>query len=143
MHSFSSFWQVIMILPCYIIVFTYFASFTGYEDDISEVIFKASALWAYAFYKSKCPYVCLSVCVWSLLRYRLTVFLTPLLEDIFEFYMLVDFFCFQKNGVSGYSWSTLLWYWCYYPHLSRDALSPVCGIFLKFLNIFVNLPIKF
>ena len=26
------------------------------------IIFKASAFWAYAFYKSKCPYVCLSVC---------------------------------------------------------------------------------
>ena len=31
--------------------------------------------------------------------------------------------------VFGYSWSTLLWYRCYYPHQSRDALSPVCGIF--------------
>ena len=31
--------------------------------------------------------------------------------------------------VSGYSWSTLLWNRCYYPHRSRDALSPVCGIF--------------
>ena len=43
-------------------------------------LFKASALWADAFYKSKCPSVCpsvrLSVC--SLLRYRLTVFLPPL-----------------------------------------------------------------
>ena len=27
------------------------------------MIFKASALWADAFYKSKCPYVCLFVCV--------------------------------------------------------------------------------
>jgi hypothetical protein len=27
-------------------------------------------------------------------------------------------------------WSTLLWHRCYYPHRSRDALSPVCGIFL-------------
>ena len=26
-------------------------------------------------------------------------------------------------------WSPLLWHWCYYPHRSRDALSPVCGIF--------------
>ena len=47
-------------------------------------IFKASALWADAFYKSKCPSVCPSVCpcvclsVCSLLRYRLTVFLPPL-----------------------------------------------------------------
>ena len=26
-------------------------------------------------------------------------------------------------------WSDLLWHRCYYPHRSRDALSPVCGIF--------------
>ena len=32
--------------------------------------------------------------------------------------------------VLGYSWSTLLWHLCYYPHRSRDALSPVCGIFI-------------
>ena len=48
-------------------------------------LFKASALWADAFYKSKCPsvcpsvfvrvFVCLFVC--SLLRYRLNVFLPP------------------------------------------------------------------
>ena len=30
----------------------------------------------------------------------------------------------------GYSWSTLLWHRCYYPQRSRDALSPICGIFL-------------
>ena len=28
-----------------------------------KIIFKASALWADAFYKSICPYVCLSVCL--------------------------------------------------------------------------------
>ena len=46
------------------------------------VIFKASALWADAFYKSKCPPVCLCVCVFvcSLLSYRLNVFLPPLPE---------------------------------------------------------------
>ena len=48
--------------------------------------FKASALWADAFYKSKCSPVCLSVClsvcpsVYSLLRYRLNVFWPPLPE---------------------------------------------------------------
>ena len=36
----------------------------------------------------------------------------------------------QKIRVFDYSWSTLLWYRCYYPHRSRDALSPVCGIFI-------------
>ena len=30
---------------------------------VPRVIFKASALWADAFYKSKCPYVCLFVCL--------------------------------------------------------------------------------
>ena len=49
-------------------------------------IFKASALWADAFYKSKCPSFRVSVrpsvrlCVCSLLRYRLAVFLPPLPE---------------------------------------------------------------
>ena len=33
--------------------------------------------------------------------------------------------------VLGYSWSTLPWHRCYYPHRSRDALSPVCEIFYK------------
>ena len=55
------------------------------------LLFKASALWTNAFYKSKCPSVCpsffsvrlfvrLSVCpsVYSFLRYRLNVFLPPL-----------------------------------------------------------------
>ena len=48
------------------------------------MIFKALALWADAFYKLKCPSVCLSirpsVCLslCSLLRYRLNVFLPPL-----------------------------------------------------------------
>ena len=46
-------------------------------------LFKAWALWADAFYKSKCLSVCVSVCVFclsvcSLLRYRLNVFLPPL-----------------------------------------------------------------
>ena len=46
---------------------------------------------------------------------------------VFEFLMI--FYVFQKNRVLGYSWSTLLWYRCYYPHWSGDALSPVCWIF--------------
>ena len=41
-----------------------------------QIISKASVLLADAFYKSKCPSVCLSMC--SLLRYRLNVFLPPL-----------------------------------------------------------------
>ena len=42
---------------------------------------------------------------------------------------------FQKKMVFGYSWSTLLWYRCYYPHRTRDALSPVCGIFVLCFSI--------
>ena len=51
----------------------------SYFSNLSYPIFKASALWANAFYKSKCPYVCLCVCVCvcSLLRYRLNVFFSP------------------------------------------------------------------
>ena len=50
------------------------------ESLLTVELFKASALWADAFYKSKCPSVCLSVClsVCSLLRYHLTVFLPPI-----------------------------------------------------------------
>ena len=35
-------------------------------------------------------------------------------------------------------WSTLLWHRCYYPHRSRDSLSPVCGIF--YWEIFLSDP---
>ena len=49
------------------------------------------------------------------------------------------FSVFQKNWVFGYSWSTLLWYRCYHPHRSRDALSPVCGIFKVYFKHFADL----
>ena len=50
--------------------------------------------------------------------------------DILEFLCFGWFFpFFQKIWAFGYSWSTLLWYWCYYLHRSRDDLSPICGIF--------------
>ena len=56
-------------------IFSHYLKFT-------RIIFKASALWADAFYKLRCPSVypsvCLSVCL--LLRYRLNVFLSPLSE---------------------------------------------------------------
>ena len=53
------------------------------STGLPSLVFKASALWADAFYNSKCPAICPSVClcvclsVCSLLRYRLTVFLPP------------------------------------------------------------------
>ena len=53
----------------------------------------------------------------------------------------------QKNWVFGYSWSTLLWYWCYYPHRSRDALSPVAIVFAELLTtvsplLFLAVPVQ-
>ena len=37
--------------------------------------------------------------------------------------------------------SRIFWYQCYYPHQSRDALSPICGIFFmnKLLFFFFKL----
>ena len=49
--------------------------------------------------------------------------------DVFKFLSFGWFFAFFKKLGFWYSWPTLPWYWCYYPHWSRDALSPVCGIF--------------
>ena len=58
-------------LDCLIELFnTYFVE----SHTINFAFFKASALWADAFYKSKCSSVC------SLLRYHLNVFLPPLPE---------------------------------------------------------------
>ena len=56
-----------------------------FNSNLYVGVFKASALWADAFYKSKCPSVCPSVC--SLLRYRLNVFLPPLPEVGFPIFL--------------------------------------------------------
>ena len=48
-----------------------------------------------------------------------------------SFCVWMIFSLFKIFLVFGYSWSTLLWYRCYYPHWSRDSLSPVCGIFKR------------
>ena len=76
---------------------------------------------------------------WSTRKPRFPMDLRPLFKgrianfgiflDIFEFLCWMIFSVFQKNRVLGYSWSTPLWHRCYYPHRSRDAFSPVCGIF--------------
>ena len=34
-----------------------------FKKSVAQTVFKASALWADAFYKSICPYVCLCVCL--------------------------------------------------------------------------------
>ena len=63
-----------------------FFFFFFFLDKVVKLIGGASALWADAFYKSKCtsvgPCVCPSICpsVCSLSRYRLNVFLPPLPE---------------------------------------------------------------
>ena len=51
---------------------------TTMVEELLKALSKASALWADAFYKLICPYVC--VCVCSLLRFRLNIFLHPLPE---------------------------------------------------------------
>ena len=84
-------WLLLVSCMCYLDIysctqkFEQFKNFTTffYQIELSVYeIFKASALWADAFYKSKCLSVCL--CVWlsvcSLLRYCLTVSLPPLLK---------------------------------------------------------------
>ena len=40
-----------------------YCSIAGKFYSLVDNVFKASALLAHAFYKSKCPYVCLCVCV--------------------------------------------------------------------------------
>ena len=87
---------------------------------------------------------------WSTWKPRFLMDLRPLVKgrianfgiflDVFEILrFLMIFLVFQKIMVFGYSWSTLLGYRCYYPHRSRDALSPVCGIFPSFLLLVVPL----
>ena len=64
--------------------------------------------------------------------------------EVFDFFaFLIIFSVFQKKWVFGYSWSSLLWYRCYYPHRSRDALSPVCGIFTGATGLLSLIPLIF
>ena len=92
--------------------------------------------------------------LFSLLRYHLTVFLPPLPEVGCPIFFRASESLGKSNGKKWSQigtflfanclksprkkkfffllilpWSTLLWHRCYYPHRSRDALSPVCGIF--------------
>ena len=73
------------------------------------LIFKASALWADAFYKSKCPFVCVSVCslIW-------TFFLENCLKSprkkkvfFFTFFGLLRFLVFFKGLFAPTSWSRM------------------------------------
>ena len=48
------------------------------------------------------------------------------------------FFCMEASIIIGREiqclpYAGFVWYQCYYPHRSRYALSPVCGIFIKLL----------
>ena len=70
-------------------------------------LFKASALRAYAFYKSKCPSVCVSVC--SLLRYRLTVFLPPLPEVGCPIFLEIRNPCWKVLERSGLRYEHFSW----------------------------------
>ena len=73
----------------------------------------------------------------SLLRYRLTVFLPPLPEvgcPIFSEIRNPWGKVMERRSIFVYSWSTLLCYRCYCPHRTRDALSSVFGIFSLFLH---------
>ena len=79
--------------------------------------------------------------LFPLLRYRLTVFLPPLPAVGCPIFLKIrnpwgkvmersgltfEHFCLE---VVILPWSTFLRHRCYYPHRSRDALSPVCGTF--------------
>ena len=55
-------------------------------------------------------------------RSFLTVFLPPLPEVGYPIFLEI------QNP----------WHWCYYLHRSRDALSPLCGIFLHYLKLYIT-----
>ena len=69
------------------------------ENLLVEVIFKASDLWADAFYKLICLSVCPSVC--SHLRYRLNVFLPPLPEVGCPIFLEIQNLCGKVMERSG------------------------------------------
>ena len=87
-------------------------SFSGHGLN-SLPLFKASALWADAFYKSKCPSVCLSVCVFvcSLLRYRLTVFLPPLPKVRCPIFLEIRNPWGKVKTRSGLTFEHFVWKW--------------------------------
>ena len=66
-----SFFSLMYLSVYTLVVFTAFSNSSKVKNPFGQSvpkiwknhIFKASALWADAFYKSKCPYVCVSVCL--------------------------------------------------------------------------------
>ena len=98
------------------------------------------------FYKSICPYVCVSVCVRSLLRYRLNVFLTQLLKVGCQLFFR-DWEALWRSKGKKWSqiWKLLLlksvklprkkkWFWANFALLSRIflvamILTPFNGLF--------------
>ena len=102
----------------------------------------------------------------SLLRYRLNIFLTPFYKvgcpnfleignpwgKVMERNGLRCEHFVLKNGLKLQRKKSLIfnkfcltsrifWYCCYYPHRSRDALSPVWNIFLLFSFFMVKIPL--
>ena len=82
-----------------------------------SIFFKASALWANAFYKLKLPsvclFVCLSVCpsVCSLLRYHLNVILLPLPKNGCLIFLEVWYPWGKVMERNGLRFENLVWKW--------------------------------
>ena len=63
-------------------------------------VFRASALWADAFYKSKCPYVCLSVCL-SVCLFTFEVLFNSLFAPTSPSQMYTNFIYSESLGKSN------------------------------------------
>ena len=83
------------------------------------------------FFVSFCPFLSVSVCFCPFLS--VSVCLCLFLSVPVCFCPFLSFSVCFCQFLSAWG---LFWYWCYYPHKSRDSVSPVCRIFLifSFLN---------
>jgi hypothetical protein len=110
----------------------------------TQCFFTESAHWANSVIESQCPSVCLFVCLWRLKRpssrgrgdlWSKNLFLIIILGGNFVSYY---FFFGKKNKCYQplFGRQRKQKYWCYYPHRSRDLVSPVCGFFYGFHIIF-------
>ena len=101
-----------------------------------KIIFKASTLWADAFYKSICPYVCLSVCMsvcvcvhfWTHKSWKFLLIKCVKLPR--KKRLFLGKFCFTKQD-----------FFLYFSLRSMVFLPPLpkvqCPNFLDFLNPFI------